>query len=394
VTRPSSRHREGLLVVIPHGLSEILTKGEVVERYYNPGGVFNRVDIVMTVDDHPDPALVQTMVGDAELHLHSVPIPDGLFRRTLGFRPRLLGRWTEQIVALARQARPSLVRCHGAHLNALAARHVREQLGVPYAVSLHINPDEDIRNRALTRGDRLRLRAMQPLERAGLLGADVVLPVYEPIVPYLRRLGVTRYEVAYNVVGGRHLRLKEDYALHDPVRVISVGRLFDAKNPEHLIRAVDEIGGIELTVVGDGPLRPGLERLGSDRVTFLPSVPNADLCARLAEQDIFATHTEYWEISKAILEPLLTGLPVLLNRRVGTPVPELANGICHFVENSVEGYRGGLRELIGDDDARENLGRRGRREAAAQWAPEQTEARFAEIYRNLLGAAPQVPSAA
>jgi len=384
----------GLLVIIPHGLSEILAKGEVVERYYNPGGLFDRVDIVMTVDDHPDPRLVQTMVGDADLHLHAVPIPDGLFRRSLGFSPALVRGWTEQIVTLAQKVSPSLVRCHGAHLNALAARHVRKRLGIPYAVSLHINPDEDVRNRAVSRGDRLRLRAMVPLERAGLLGADLVLPVYEPIVPYLERLGVRRYEVAYNVVGGRHLRVKADYSLHDPVRVISVGRLFSAKNPEHLIRALEELDGVELTVVGDGPLRPTLERIASERVSFRPSIPNAELCAMLAEQDVFATHTEHWEISKAILEPLLTGLPVVLNCRTGAPVPELEGGICRFVESSVAGYREGLRDLLGDHHAREALGRRGRQEASARWAPEQTEERFAEIYRHLLGAAPQVPSAA
>ncbi|MEJ7784794.1 MAG: glycosyltransferase [Solirubrobacteraceae bacterium] len=386
--------RTGLLVIVPHGLSELVAKGEVVERYYNPGGIFDRVDIVMTVDDEPDPALVQPMVGDADLHLHQVPIPDGLFRRTLGFRPRLLRGWTSQIVALAQQVRPALVRCHGAHLNALAARHVRERLGVPYTVSLHTAPDEDVRHRAVTRGDRLRLRAMEPLERAGLLGADVVLPVYAPIVPYLQRLGVTRYEVAYNVVGGRHLRVKEDYALHDPIRVISVGRLLDAKNPEDLIRAADELGGIELTIVGDGPLRPSLERDAPGNVKFLASVPNDELCAMLAEQDVFATHTEYWEIPKAILEPLLTGLPVLLNRRSGRPVPELQGGLCRFVESSVAGYREGLRELLGDDAAREELGRRGRREAVERYAPDRTEERFADIYRSLLAGNPLIPSRA
>ena len=38
----------GLLVIVPHGLSEILAKGEVVDRYYTPGNLFERVDIVMT----------------------------------------------------------------------------------------------------------------------------------------------------------------------------------------------------------------------------------------------------------------------------------------------------------------------------------------------------------
>jgi glycosyltransferase involved in cell wall biosynthesis len=112
-----------------------------------------------------------------------------------------------------------------------------------------------------------------------------VLPVYEPIVPYLRRLGVKRYEVAYNVVAGRHLRVKDDYGLHEPVRVISVGRLFEAKNPINLIHAVEELPGVELLVVGDGPLRQELQRQAGARVRFAPAIPNAELCGLLADHD-------------------------------------------------------------------------------------------------------------
>jgi glycosyltransferase involved in cell wall biosynthesis/SAM-dependent methyltransferase len=392
----------GLLIIVPHSISGILEKGEVVERYYNPGNLFDRVDIVMTVEDDPDPALVAPMVGDAELQLHSVPIPDGMFRRTLGFRPRLVAPWTDRIVAIAERADPALVRCYHAHVNALAARRIRERLGIPYVVSLHINPDEDIRGRAAGAADRLRLKAMESVERTGLRGADLVLPVYEPIVPYLERLGVRRYAVAYNVVGGRHLRPKEEYALHDPVRVISVGRLFGAKNPENLIRAVGEMREpeVELLIVGDGPLRAHLEEVAATagaagRVRFERAVPNAELCAMLPEQDVFATHSDHWEISKAILEPLLTGLPVVLNHRRGHAVPELQDGPLLFVEDTVAGYRTALERLLRDDGLREQLGRLASHEAQARWAPERTEARFVELYRQVIdGAAARRPTSA
>jgi glycosyltransferase involved in cell wall biosynthesis len=113
----------------------------------------------------------------------------------------------------------------------------------------------------------------------------------------------------------------------------------------------------------------------------------------LAEQDIFATHTEHWEISKAVLEALLTGLPVLLNRRLGMPVPELER-LCMFVDDTVDGYHGGLRALTKDDGMRERLGRQGRAEAEARWSPDQAEAHYAQIYTGLLAQAPSIRSAA
>ena len=61
-----------LMVMVPDRLSELLTKGEIVDRYYNPGEVFDEVHIVMFNDDKPDPALVQRTVGSARLVLHNV----------------------------------------------------------------------------------------------------------------------------------------------------------------------------------------------------------------------------------------------------------------------------------------------------------------------------------
>jgi glycosyltransferase involved in cell wall biosynthesis len=378
------------MVIVPEAISEWIDKGEVVDRYYNPGDLFDHVDVVLTNDDWPDPGALQRVVGRAEVSVHSRPLPPGTFRRTLGYRPRLLRRWAAGVVGLARELRPDLVRCHGADVNALAASEVKRVLGVPYAVSLHINPDEDIRGRATDRRERIALRAIRSVERYSLRRADVVLPVYEPIVPYLKRLGVTRYEVAYNSLNGEHLRRKDDYALHEPVRVISVGRLFELKDPEQLMRAVATLDDVQLTIVGDGPLREHLlnvaAELDTQQIVFRRAVTNDELCELLAEQDLFATHTEHWEISKSVLEALLTGLPVVLNRRSGDPVPELSDEIAVLVDgNTRDDWAAALRRLIDDDGARERLGRRAGEHARARWSPEATESHFVEVYERLLG---------
>jgi glycosyltransferase involved in cell wall biosynthesis len=377
-----------LMVIVSEAISDWFAKGEVVDRYYNPGDLFDQVDVVLTNDDRPDPALLQRAVGTARVAVHNFPLPAGAFRRTLGYRPRLLRGWAGGVVDLARRQRPDLVRCHGANLNALAAAEIQRELGVPFAVSLHINPDVDVRGRGGSARDRLALHAMRAVERYSLRRADVVLPVYEAIVPYLERLGVKRYEVAYNSLNGEHLRRKDDYALHDPVRVISVGRLFELKNPEQLIRAVMGMDGVELTVVGDGPLLEPLRAVagGSDRVVFRPAVANDELCELLAEQDLFATHTEHWEISKSVLEAMLTGLPVVLNRRTGDPVPELSDDIARFVPaDTPDAWSSALRTLIDDDGGREALGRRAGDHARERWSPEATEQHFVEVYQRLLG---------
>ena len=392
----ASEHRfehDRLMVIIPDRLSDIIAKGEVTARYYNPGELFREVHIVMANDDAPDAVKAQALVGDAKLVLHNLPAGGSMFLRTLGWRPSLLNRWGRQAVELARTLNPELVRCHGAHVNAYAALRIKEALGVPFVVSLHINPDEDVRNRARGFRERLVANAVRAAERTALRGADLVMPVYTPIVPFLDRLGVDNYEVAYNVLNPEHLRRKESYNLHAPVRILSVGRQFAEKNPENIIRALASIEGAVLTIIGDGTIHGDLvglvAQLGlEDRVHFKRAVPNDELCESLADYDIFAVHTEYWELSKSVLEPLLTGLPIVINRRKGAPVPELDDKICLLVENSTEGYRGAIERLIQDHGFREGLGRKAYEHANAHWSPRATEAKYVDLYRRTMRDAP------
>ncbi|MCU0842637.1 MAG: hypothetical protein MUC79_13090, partial [Thiobacillaceae bacterium] len=82
------------------------------------------------------------------------------------------------------------------------------------------------------------------------------------------------------------------------------------------------------------------------------------------------------------------GLPVLLNRRHGEPVPELTEDICVLVPNTVESYLDALRRLTSDDDFRERLGRTAYAHAREHWSPERTEAKFAGIYRRVMESTP------
>ncbi len=379
-----------LLVIIPDRLSDLVRKGEVTERYYNPGELFREVHILMTNNDRPDPAAVQKMVGGARLALHNLPGGRALFFPTFGWQPRLMRWWARGAVRLAASVQPQLIRCHGALLNAFAASRIKARLGVPYLVSMHINPDVDVRGRARDHLlKRLVTQAQQRIEREGLLNADLVMPVYRPIVPYLRRMGVERFEVCYNTLNPSHLRKKDDYRLHAPVRVVSVGRQFREKNPDNLVRAVARLNGVHLTLIGDGVYHDHLQRVAAEcgvaeRVRFLRAVPNDELCRMLPDFDIFATHSEYFEIAKSVLEPLLTGLPVVINRRHGDPVPELTPDICMLVENSVDGYASALRRLIEDHNLREGLGRAAFAHARRHWSPEVTEAKFVAIYQSVL----------
>jgi glycosyltransferase involved in cell wall biosynthesis len=383
-----------LLVIIPDRISDILVKGEYQPHYYNPGEFFDEVHILTTNDDRPDLAQLQRTIGRARLELHNLPEAPEIIDQKWRWRQwRSLARWAAPAVELARRVRPQLIRCHSADWNIHAAQRIKAALGIPYVVSLHINPDINpprrYRGTDLTPAQQRHNRFFEMIETAGLRNADLVMPVYRPIIPYLQRLGVTRYEVCYNVLNKHYLPAKSDYSLHDPARILYVGRLFDDKDPGNIIRAVAALPGVTFTIVGDGPRRPALEALArecgaAERIDFRPAVENDELCRMLPDFDIFAVHTEYWEISKSVLEALLAGLPVIINRRKGEPVPELEGDFVLKVDNSEDAYHHALERLLADAAARAALGRRALAHAREFWAPEKTEAKYVEIYRKLM----------
>lgn len=383
-----------LLVLVPDYISHILVKGEYQPRYYNPGEVFDEVHILTTMPDRPDLTALQPTVGRARLFFHALPEDTRMAGRPWRlFDDYLLRRWAEPGIEIAREIGPALIRCHGADWNTYLASRINTVLGVPYVVSLHINPDVNPTRRFLTnpldRGQRRQNELFEVLERKGLERADLVMPVYTPVVPYLDRMGVTRYEVCYNVLNGDQLRKKESYALGPAFRVLCVGRLFDAKHPDNIVRAVGAIPGAELTIVGDGPAREPLQSLVGElgltgRVHFLPAVPNNELCAMMPEFDVFAIHSEYWELNKSLLEALLTGLPCVVSRRKGLAVPELVGDFILKVDNTEAAYAEVLTRLRGDAALRESVGRRAYDHAQENWAPEKTEAKFAKIYRDTM----------
>ena len=380
-----------LLVIIPDRLSLLVRKGEVTPRYYNPGNLFRHVDILMTNDDRLDPDAVRPMVGDAEVSIHTLPAGTGTFAASLGWRPFLLRFWAAPAVRLAARLRPVLIRCHGNNLNGFAALEIKRALGVPYVVSLHGNPDVDYNRGRLGRTWQRRLAglAIETVEIDSVRGADLVMPVYSPILPYLDRHGVSSREVVYNVVetGGF---LKTDYAIGDRVRLVCVGRQESMqKDPAPIIEAVARLPRAELTLIGDGDLHEGLKALArklgvDDRVRFVPRMPNSEVLRELARADIYVYCSDNWEISKTCLEASLMGLPIVLNRRAGGLATELVGDHIRAVEQSADGYRDGLAALFEDHAERVRLGRRAAEVARCRWDPAAMEAKVVDIYRRLV----------
>jgi glycosyltransferase involved in cell wall biosynthesis len=159
---------------------------------------------------------------------------------------------------------------------------------------------------------------------------------------------VTLFRAASGVAPGVSLRLLPlgvDLAMFSPLagatpseragcagaapRLFFAGSLTPVKDPVLLLRAFARVGDRHATldVAGEGPLRPGLERLASslgvgERVRFLGAVARPDLADRYRAADLLVAPSRHEAQSMVVAEAAACGLPVV-GRAVGI-VPELA----------------------------------------------------------------------
>ncbi|WP_420547785.1 glycosyltransferase family 4 protein [Curvivirga sp.] len=380
-----------LMVIVPDRPSEILEKGEFCRRYYNPGDLFDEVHLVVTNDDCPNLELMQRTVGEAKLFIHHYIPRGGLYLFSCLFNPILLRFWARDFVALVRNIQPDLVRCHGADLNAFLGSELKRCLGIPLLISIHTNPDADPtrwKNKGIW---RLIENAMDRLAGYTMRNADLVMPVYSPAIPYLKRHKVKNISVKYNVINPESIQRKTCYKSKDVFRIVSVGRLIQGKNPEHIITALTRLPQNIIIdfVSGHGSLIPQLKEqvkeLGlDDRVNFHPPLPNDELCAILPDYDLFVVHSDYAEISKSVLEALLTGLPVVINRNSEIEIPEFTNDICYMVENDPISYGAAISTLMNNAEMREQLGNNAYKIARSRWSPKKCEEEYKNVYEKFI----------
>lgn len=162
-----------------------------------------------------------------------------------------------------------------------------------------------------------------------------------------------------------------------PVRILTVGRLFQLKGHAVALDAVAKLKSrgvdVEATFVGDGPTRPSLERLAGeleidDRVTFAGAVGQDEIGRYYAAADAFC------------LASFAEGLPVVLMEAMAMRLPVVATrimGVAELVEHGATGLlvpparpdllADALEVVAGDRALRERMGEAGRAKVVAEF---------------------------
>ncbi|HXF95063.1 MAG TPA: glycosyltransferase [Gemmatimonadales bacterium] len=174
--------------------------------------------------------------------------------------------------------------------------------------------------------------------------------------------------------------------------IVTVGRLVPRKRLDLLLEALALLRGagrtLPLTVIGDGPERPRLERrvaeLGlGDQVRFRGEVAPADIPDAIGDADVFAFPALGEGFGLAAAEALLLGVPVVASRDGGGVrdiVPERGGG--RLVDPDPAAIARAIEELLSDPEARRLAAQAGAA-LRRRLEPSAVAERFEAIYRRI-----------
>ncbi|MFL5470243.1 MAG: glycosyltransferase [Gemmatimonadaceae bacterium] len=182
-------------------------------------------------------------------------------------------------------------------------------------------------------------------------------------------------------------------ASRDGQRLLFVGRLSDQKGVSHILHAMSLMKTpATLDVVGDGPNRDALKRLAQE----LGLGPRIQWHGNLSQSRLPAF---YQQASAVVLPSVDEGLGLVAVESLLCETPVVAfdsGGLRDVVQNEKTGLlvkagdRAALARALDDlltrDEKGRDLGRAGRLYALSAFAPESAARRYAEIYRQVVGA--------
>jgi glycosyltransferase involved in cell wall biosynthesis len=123
--------------------------------------------------------------------------------------------------------------------------------------------------------------------------------------------------------GADGARVRKELDLGDLPVIASVGRLAEQKDPHTLLAACGALrDDVRLLLVGDGPLRADVERIVSSNERLAGRVlvlgEREDVPDILAAADVFLLTSRWEGLSRAVIEAMLSGLPVVATDVGGT----------------------------------------------------------------------------
>lgn len=180
----------------------------------------------------------------------------------------------------------------------------------------------------------------------------------------------------------------------DTLRVGSIGRLDPMKGHDVLLRALAQVDGLHLEILGEGDYRPQLERLAADlgiahRVKLPGWVDHP--AAQLSRFDMVVQPSRSEGFPLTVVEAMLASRPIIATR-VGSVAEAILDGETGLLidKDQVGQLAAALYRLKTEPELRDRIAKAARTYALGQFTAAHMAQRYEHLWRHVL-AQPQRP---
>lgn len=249
---------------------------------------------------------------------------------------------------------PDIIHCHSSFAGILTRLAVRGK--IPTVFTAH--------SWAFTDGAKLFRKIVAPIaERFVARYTSKIICVSEFDRQLALRYGIAPTEKLVTIHNGVAVMHTVTHAPHNPVHILSIGRLAYPKEYGLLIDAFAKLSdSAVLTIVGSGPLygelNAKIKSLGLEqKISILTDKKPQDIPGIFVTADIFVLLSKHEGFPMTILEAMSAGLPVIASAVGG--IPEAVDSTsCILV--GIEQVRQALQQLVTNAPLREQMGSAGR----------------------------------
>ena len=332
-----------------------------------------QVHVVVT---RRDTASGEEVVGKVSVHrISTVPVP---YTRTI---QRLLG-----VLQIVRRIGPHVVQGQAASCGLLAALAGR-WYGIPSIT--YIQGMDVIESGPLRRFLEIRSAVKYATRTIAVNGA-----LAERVAPYARaRVEVIPHGYRSEPIPPEMLAAARRRLGSSGPHVLFVGYLELDKGIEYLFSAVallsKDLIGLQLHVVGDGPLRHELKALAereniAARVTFHGNLPHAEALALMREADVFVLPSVQEPFGVVVVEALNEACPVVVTTACGSSDAILYGGGGFVVPpGNTAALSGAIRSILADPMLHAQL-KQSARVAGESYRWDRNVRRFERLYQEIL----------
>lgn len=360
-----------------------LKKGEIKDRYYNPGNYFDEVHVIDLSTEQLTPEQQQSisqLAGKAKFIVHYFYCPSKLH----------IFKLKKQILEKVKEIKPDCIRAFGVYHEGYLASYCSKKLNIPFVLSIHGNYAH---HKYLVMWSESFKTGLLHVGFLSLFLKQIVKQANEIIYVYTQAFGTTQ---KYNLPAEhQHLIYNKVYfkpakkEKHKKFTLIYVGNFFRVKNQKFLLDVIEPLD-VNLILIGKGHTREELVQYCQnkpslkDKVIFIEAVPNKELPKYYAKADAFISATLIQEIAIPAIEAMALGLPIIHRKPYSDEPKDPLHDAMYTVDFNIQSFRDAIEKLKTNQQLIKEYSQKSKK-AFENVKGEKMEQKEKQVYQDLLG---------